>query len=161
MNKERILQAFIDLAQTELDTMLRAAQHARDSAISDEVKTQDKYDTQSTELSYLAGAQAKRAQELKTSFTLLQTLQKRIDHAPDRIVEGCVVSLKNLKSSSISHFILLPQEGGSKVDIDGQNITSLATTGPLGEELLGRSTGESFDCEINNRVFEYEILSFV
>lgn len=166
MNKKKALQAFIEISGEELDTMFRAAHHARESAICDEVKTQEKYDTQSTELSYLAGAQAQRAQELQAAFRFLKNLKKTLDDvasrdAPSRIVEGCIVSLKNLKTGSVSHLMLLPQDGGVKVEIDGQRIISLATTSPLGEELLGRCAGETFDCEINDRVFEYEVLSFV
>lgn len=159
MNRAKILEAYISITEASLAVMEKAAIHAHESAISDETKSQDKYDTQSIELSYLAGAQSKRAADLKESLRKLNLLREMIDEKPQHIVVGSLVELKNLANNSKPIYMILPIEGGLKVEVDGREISSLLATGPLAEELYGRKEAEEFEVEINNRVFQFRIES--
>lgn len=158
MDKKKVLEAMIETIRKELEVMTRAALHARESAISDEVKSQDKYDTQSVEASYLAGAQAQRSTELQTALTMLERLLDKLSTTSPVIVDGSIIELENLKRSSQHVYILLPKEGGRKLQTDEGIIFSLSSSSPLGEELIGRKAGESFEVEIDGRDFEYSIL---
>jgi transcription elongation GreA/GreB family factor len=157
-DKKVILQAFVSHFESELQMMIRAAKHARESATSDEVKSQDKYDTQSIEASYLAGAQEKRAEELKTALGITTELLKKIEAFSDRIVDGSLVVLENMDRKSQQIFFVLPRDGGHKVTVDSQSILSLSSSSPLGESLIGRRAGDSFEFEAGGRHFHYLIV---
>lgn len=161
ISKKDTLSAFIELIEKELESMLRAAEHARQSAISDEVKTQDKYDTQGLEASYLAGAQAKRAEDLRVAYNLLKRLFENLKENSAIVIEGSILTLLNEENESERTYIILPKEGGLKKEMNGITIYSLSSSSPLGSELIGRKSGENFEIEINNKIYNYSILELL
>lgn len=161
MNKKEVLEGFRDLFEKELQVMIRAALHARDSATSEEVKSQNKYDTQSIEASYLAGAQAKRAEDLRLALGSTLELLKRANEKSSVIVEGSLVLLENLEEKSRQNFLIIPRDGGNKITLGAETIVALSSLSPLGESLIGRKKGETFEFERAGREVSYEIVEIL
>lgn len=71
LDKKVILDHLIDNLKKELIEVETAAHSSRDLATADDLKSEGKYDTRAIEASYLAGAQAKRVEEIKLDIQLL------------------------------------------------------------------------------------------
>lgn len=156
MSKLNILKAVLELLQATLSDLIHTANIARDAATNEESKPENKYDTRALEASYLAGAQAKRAEELRTAINKLSVVKLREFHDEDII---SLTSLVRVTVNSLTEktFFILPNAGGSKVVVDGQEIHIITPESAVGSSLMGKTTGDDFELKINNREFEYQI----
>lgn len=126
--------------QQDLALQASAAHMARDEAISEESRAENKYDTHSQEAAYLAESQAKLAVEIGASIELYRTLPLPRLSAGDAIAIGAVVEVAPRSGSSIWYFIG-PRGGGMELNVDGREILVLTPQSPLGRQLLGKHVG--------------------
>ena len=68
MNKSALRDAIVAQLRAELALQTSAALLARDEAISEESRAENKYDTHSQEAAYLAEGQARHAAEIEASL---------------------------------------------------------------------------------------------
>ena len=122
--------------------MTGAARAAHEASIHEENIPDNKYDTLSLEASYLAQGQANRAQELKHALHAYRTLalQQFPDEAPIRLT--ALVTLEPRKGAERTLFIG-PEEGGLKIQLDGEEILVITVNSPLGNDLIGSFIGDT------------------
>lgn len=141
MNKSALRDAILAQLRAELALQVRAAQLARDEAISEESRAESKYDTHSQEAAYLAEGQAKLAGEIDESLALYSALALPA-FAPDAVIAlGAVVELTARGRSA--WYFLGPRAGGLELRIDEKEILVLTPQSPLGRQLLGKRAGDT------------------
>lgn len=158
MNKQSILNAVIKDLRAELELIERAALDAKENATSEESKADSEYDTHGIELSYLAGAQAKRAQDLVETIKHLQALELKEFSAGDAVAETALVELEGEGGDKRWYFVL-PEHGGSHLEFEGNTIHTISTAAPIAEELLEKKVGDSIEVTVKGQTHGYQILS--
>lgn len=143
--------------ESELAVVLRAAEAAREAATHEESKPEDSHDTRGLEASYLAGAQAGRAEELKRLVTVYRHMELREFKEGEPIAPGALVELD--LDGRRSHYFLVAEGGGLSVSAGGQKVLVITPQAPLGEALLGHKSGEGVEVEVQKALREYEIVS--
>ncbi len=141
MIKSALRTQILDCLQAELQLQTNAAQLARDEAISEESRAENKYDTHSQEAAYLAEGQAKLAAEVQASIALYQTLSLPDFTANTPIGLGALVELSARGGSS--WYFLGPRAGGLELTFDTHPVLLVTPQSPLGRLLIGRRVGDS------------------
>lgn len=141
MNKAHLRQAILDQLQAELAQQTAAAHLARDEAISEESRPENKYDTHSQEAAYLAEGQARLVREIADNLAHYTTLPIP-PFAPDAAIAlGAIVELRSEKAST--WYFIGPRAGGIEVAVDGRQVLVVTPQSPLGRELLGKRAGDT------------------
>lgn len=156
-NRRRaLIEAILVRLGAELDSVRAAARAAHDAATNDESKAEDQYDTRGLEASYLAGAQAKRVQELEHLIHMYRLLLQEADRpVADTIGPGSLVELQHGTQKSL--YYLVVEGGGITVELDGRPVQVITPRAPLGEALLGLRPGDPIEVEIQGHTREYEV----
>lgn len=141
MNKTDIRDAIIDQLQRELAQQTAAAHLARDEAISEESRPENKYDTHSQEAAYLAGAQAKLAQELADTIALYLALPLPATSSDAAVEIGRLVEVDTPRSPT--RYFIGPRAGGVEVTSGGKTILVITPQSPVGRALLGKRQGDA------------------
>ena len=141
MNKSLLREAILAQLRAELARQTGAALLARDEAISEESRAENKYDTHSQEAAYLAEGQARQAGEVETSLAHYAAMPLP-DFAPgDLIALGAVVELG--RGDTRAWYFLGPRAGGLELRLEGRDVLVLTPQSPLGRELLGKRAGDT------------------
>lgn len=156
MDKKKILQLFIDELNRELTTITEAAFEAREAATNEESKAENKYDTRGLEASYLAGAQAKRAGELRDFINKLSKVNIR-DYSDGSPIESTAFVKLEDEDGEEKNIFIVPREGGAKVSLDGVPVLLISPDSPLGKELWQKFVGDTFELPIKGKRKEFEI----
>lgn len=147
------------LAKIEAD--IKEAEQVNDSANayknSEDMKQEGKYDTRAIEAGYLAGAQAKRLEELKLEKRLLESMDIKQFQDSDEIAAGALIELE-INSTTQTYF-LSNTAGGSMLQVDGKTIMIISVFSPIGDAALSLKVGDSFELETPKEVREYQIKS--
>lgn len=141
MNKTALRNAILQQLEAELEQQTAAAHLARDEAISEESRPENKYDTHSQEAAYLAEGQAKLALEISQSIAAYTALPLPDYPAAAAIAVGAVVSVSAGKSQA--WYFVGPRAGGLEVTFEGRTFLVITPQSPLGRELVGKRTGET------------------
>lgn len=141
MNKSALREAILAQLRRELALQVSAAHLARDEAISEESRPENKYDTHSQEAAYLAEGQARLAGEIEASLALYTTLPLPAFGPDDAIALGAVVEVGGAGGKSTWYF-LGPRAGGMELTAENRDILVLTPQSPLGRQLLGKRVGE-------------------
>jgi transcription elongation GreA/GreB family factor len=157
MDKHKLVEHIKSALEEELATLTRAAKAARDEATHEENKPEDEFDTRSVEAAYLAGAQSKRAEELRKNLLVFRFLPVREYGPNDLICPGSLVELE-LKGTRAFYFIV-PQGGGLVTELDGKPIQVVTPMSPIGEALMGRKVGETIEVEMRGGTRSYKVIS--
>jgi transcription elongation GreA/GreB family factor len=155
LDKSAILKKLIFGLESDLAHSEKAAEAARDAAINEESKSEDKHDTRSIEAGYLAGAQRKRVSEIKELINFFKILRPEAFSKKDPVSSNALVELE-LEDQTLYYF-LLARGGGLKVEIEGHQIQTITPQTPLGESLLGMKVGDVVVVESKKSNREYEI----
>jgi len=155
MLKDFIKSELIALLEKELKELEEIANSVKEQALSSEMEQEDKWDTRRIEASYLAGAQAKRVEEVKRDLNLIKNL--------NMIATNDVVSVSNLVK--VEHeekrtlYFMTPTFSNHIVVIEGSQYNCLSIHSPLGKELIGYEHGDIAELEAPSGIQEYEIIS--
>lgn len=141
VNKSVFRDAILAHLRAELALQTTAAQLARDEAISEESRPQNKYDTHSQEAAYLAEGQARLAGEIEASLAHYAALPLPEFAPGDVIALGALVELD--APGKGAWYFLGPRAGGIELSVDGREILVLTPQSPLGRQLLGRRAGDT------------------
>lgn len=155
MDKQKLIEQIIAKLEQELNAVTQAAKAAHEAATHEESKPEDQYDTRGLESSYLAGAQAHRAVELKQLITQFRNLPVREFKESDRVELGALVELQ--LNGKLYFYFLVAQGGGLSASFDGRIVQVITPHAPLGEELLDRKIGDTVEVEAQGVVREYEV----
>ncbi|PLX86705.1 MAG: transcription elongation factor GreAB [Desulfuromonas sp.] len=157
MNKERILQHIVKKLSGDLDLLLQAAKTAHQASTHEENVPDNKYATLALEASYIAQAQANRAQEIRCALEAYRKLPLLDfpDDAPIRL--SALVTLEDGDGNRKTLFIG-PQSGGLKVEKGGGEIVVITPDSPVGRELLGKEAGDVVEMRSGASKREWEIV---
>jgi len=140
VNKRAIIQKITDQLVGELEVYFRAAHASRTEATHESSKAENKYDTRGLEASYLARGQSKQAAELEAAIAEFARLGARKFADGDAIAVGALVELEHGGESSF--YFLGPRAGGTEVLHDRKEILVITPQSPLGEQLMGKKSGD-------------------
>ncbi len=157
MNKEKILQIIIETLSSDLAVLLKAAKAAHDASIHEENIPDNKYATLSLEASYIAQAQANRAQEIKVALEAYRNLHLKPFDEDSAIYLSALVTLETEDGVEKKVFIG-PEAGGLKVQAEGAEIVVITPSSPVGRGVIGKFVGDVVDLRIGNSTREFEIV---
>jgi len=140
MNKRAIIQKITAKLVGELEVYFRAAQFSRAEATHESNKAENKYDTRGLEASYLARGQSKQAAELEAAIAEFEKLGVKKFAPGDAIATGALVELEHGGESFF--YFLGPRAGGTEIMHDKKEILVITPQSPLGEQLIGKKTGD-------------------
>ena len=140
MNKRALIKKITAKLTGELEVYFRAAQFARAEATHEQNKAEHKYDTRGLEASYLARGQSRQAAEIEAAIAEFEKLAAHKFTDADPINLGAVVVLEI--GGETVHYFLGPRAGGTEIVHDRKEILVITPQSPLGEQLMGRKTGD-------------------
>ncbi len=141
MNKSDLREAILRELRQELARQTSAAQLARDEAISEESRAENKWDTHSQEAAYLAEGQARLAAEIGGNIEFYAGLPLPDFAADAPIALGALVELE--ARGKHAWYFLGPRAGGLALVADTRTILVVTPQSPLGRQLIGKRTGDT------------------
>ena len=160
MIKRKVLDLVITEVLERFHVLTAAAEDAKDAATNEESKAENKYDTRGLEASYLAGAQAKRAQELKESLYHLQKIQDSDLKIKSQAELLSFITLE-CEDGFIKKLFILPVQGGIKINLDGDFIQTITLTSPLGRALFKKTLGDEIELKQAGKMKVYELIEIL
>jgi transcription elongation GreA/GreB family factor len=140
LNKRAIIKKIIVRLTEELQVYFRAAQFSRAEATHESSKAESKYDTRGLEASYLARGQSKQAAEIEAAIAEFEKLPAKKFTAAEPIGLGALVELE---TGGENHFYFIgPRAGGTEILHDKKEILVITPQSPLGEQLMGKKSGD-------------------
>ncbi len=143
MDKAFLLSELKQRLSAELRTARAAAAEAAEGATHAEAKPENQYDTRGLEQSYLAGAQAARAEVLAVSMRSLEGYTPPGPGPGGRAVLGSAVRVDG--PQGVRGYFLLDVGGGTKISAGEETWWVLSPLSPLGQRLLGCRPGDEFE----------------
>ncbi len=158
MTKKDIHKRFVAKITSELEAITASAKKSFATATSDEHRAEHKYDTFKLEESFLARGQAKRVDELAAALESLQLLPLKKLHATSLIQLGALVRLRSSEGENRA-FLFCAAAGGETIDVQGEEIIIVTARSPLGQAVLGKTVGATFDFKIGPTTHTYAVVS--
>lgn len=155
IDKKIIVKELIEKLERELKEIEQAAKSAKDLATSNESKSEGKYDTRAIEAGYLAGAQAKRVEEIKLDIQMLEELDTQLESESLQLGSLGLIKHNNIEKL----YFLSSTSGGSILSINEKSILVISVFSPIGDAALGFKKGEVFEVETPREIREYEVLA--
>lgn len=158
MNKRKLLDLILEELKANLQSLVDSALIAKEAATGEESKAENKYDTRGLEASYLAGAQAKRVEELRESIYKLQRINLRDFTENEAVALSAGVKVL-IDDETEKNFFILPSSGGHKVMMEGVTYHVITPESPVGRLFIGKRVHDAFQVKINQKTLAYEIVS--
>lgn len=142
-----------EIERTELarQASLKDAQEAEGAMIS-------RYDTFLEEAQYLAGGQNKRLLEAQGVVSLLDSLLRRDVGTTVQAVVGSVVSIEEIDTGEIRNFLIVFDGAGGETfsypSKDGETISVVSPSSPIGKALFGKKKGDDIECQVLGGMWE-------
>src|SRR5271154_1373703 len=156
MNKRAIIKKIIARLTDELEIYFRAAKFSRAEATHESSKAESKYDTRGLEASYLARGQSKQAAEIETAIAEFEKLPVKNFGAGDPIGLGALVELET-GGENLFYFIG-PRAGGTEILHEKKEILVISPQSPMGEQLLGKKSGDKLQLNFGGEIRASKIL---
>lgn len=157
MDKKALIKNLILQISNELEALKLAAQSTYNEATHEESRAENKYDTRGLEASYLAGAQAKRVDELSEALGILKTVHIREFERNDPIALTALVQIK--QNEKRSFLLIMPKAGGQSLQFENQTIQVITPQSPLGALLIGKRVDDEIELHRGNTKMLCEILT--
>jgi len=157
VNKRAIVKKIIARLTEELQVYFRAAQFSRAEATHESSKAESKYDTRGLEASYLARGQSKQAAELEAAIAEFEKLPAKKFAAAEPIGLGALVELET-GGENLFYFIG-PRAGGMEILHEKKEILVITPQSPLGEQLMGKKSGDKLQLKLGGEIRAARILS--
>lgn len=142
MQKPAIVAALISELKDGLHATINAQRDAADYATNDESRAREKYETQSTEASYLARGQAAHAEELALALEYFETHQEQFSQPHTKADLG---SLVEVDLNGYREWLFIAKKaGGHAIPYEGHEVTVITPESPVGGQLLNQVAGIRF-----------------
>ena len=142
----------------ELESITVAAKASFATATSDEHRAENKYDTFRLESSFLARGQAKRVEELTSALESLQMLPLQELHNTSPIQLGALIRLR-AEDGAVRVLLFGFAAGGETILADGEEVVIVTSRSPLGQAVLGKTVGDTFEFKMGNASHTFAVLS--
>lgn len=159
MNKKELIKHLIELTKVNLQIAVEAAQNTYDIATHEENKAENKYDTRGLEASYLAGAQALRVADIKSTLTSYEGIEIKSFKNDSKIALSALIEVCTQSKNTL--VLLMPKGGGQILNFENKQIQVITPDSPLGKQLIGRTTGDIFEITMGSLKKEYEIINLI
>ncbi len=157
IDKKQWISAFVKTLEAEIQVLKTAALATLEAATNEESKPENEYDTRALEAGYLAGAQAKRVNEIEAVIQQFHTLNFKNFASHEAIALTALVELK--LDGKLGRFLVLPSGGGLSSKIGHESIQILTPVSAMGESIMGLEVGDVAEFEIGERARTCEIIS--
>ena len=157
LNKSKLLEHIIDALQDSLAVLEKAARASHAEATHESSKAENKYDTRGLEAAYLAGGQARQAAEILKSLKAYASFSVKEFEATDAIDLSALVELET--AGDVETYFIGPCSGGLEVNYKDTEITVITPHSPLGQQLMGKKTGQRWTANFNGSRMNYRIVS--
>lgn len=154
-DKRAVRDALRAALSRALEAMAEAARQTREGAVHEESRAEGDKDMRSTEQSYLARGQAMRAEGLAEELTRLEATPLRAYGDEDPIGPGALVRVSVEEAERV--FFVVPQGGGTELDVGGVRVTVVTPRSPVGAALIGRRAGDDFELPLRGAIREWLI----
>lgn len=158
--KKTLMASILEVLNANLESLISTAHEAKSAATNSESKPENKYDTRGLEASYLAGAQAKRSQELEKVIFNLKSL-KLGEFPKNAAVDLTAVVKLQVSGDTMKYFFMLPYAGGLKVSWNSKDFQVITPESPLGSKLKGKKVGDEFALKVKTQDIDYEIIDLI
>jgi hypothetical protein len=148
LSKEQVVALVVGKLMAEREMIGKAALAAHEAATNAESKAEDQYDTRGLEASYLAGAQAKRAEEIDEAIRFFRT-------APPKELRLARVEC----AGRTQDYLIARAGGGMSVVSGGKTIQVITPDSPFGGELAASQVGDTIEMEARGTTREYDVIS--
>jgi hypothetical protein len=156
IDKRALVEAVKERLTAELARSTGQALDAAAGATHVENSAEGDKDMRATEASYVARGHAERVQALKESLVKLGAMPLREFLKGDLISGSAIVDIQN--GERIRRYFLVPVAGGERIEPEGVEVSTLATTSPLGFALLGLREGDDVEVATPSGARVYEVL---
>jgi transcription elongation GreA/GreB family factor len=157
IKKMELLAHIVEALHNNLAVLDKAARASLAEATHESSKAENKYDTRGLEAAYLAGGQARQAREILESIKVYSALHLKEFGATEPIDFSAVVELETERT--IGTYFIGPHSGGLEVEYEGAEITVITPQSPLGQQLMGKNTGQRWTANFNGSRRSYRIVS--
>ncbi|MCA9564461.1 MAG: GreA/GreB family elongation factor [Myxococcales bacterium] len=157
MDKNEIIELIMRTMMEESEAIHHAASAARDGATHEESAAEDRYDTRALELSYLAGAQASRAEWLRNVASFFRNWRPGAFQEGDYIRPGCLIEVES--EHGRRWLLLAPVGGGERVTYQDHEVSVVTPESPIGQELIGLEPGDDFELTLDGHTLDHEVLT--
>lgn len=154
IDKKIILEKLIENLRKELREVENAAKSTRDLVTSDDLRSEGKYDTRAIEASYLASAQLKRVEEIKTDIQMLEETELI---STNKTQLGSLALIEH--KGNERYYFLTSTSGGTMLTVAENTILVISVFSPLGNGALGLQADESFEVETPKELRTYTIIN--
>ena len=156
MIKSKILLKLEQLLLGNIEKAGEAFRSSYEYTTKGDIKSDGKYDTRATEAGYLASAQKRRLEELKTDLNQLRALPIRDLSSNQSVAVGALMELECEKKTS--HYFISPSFGGETLEVEGISIHIISQKSPLSIAAFGLEQDDSFELETPRGLKVYYIL---
>lgn len=150
--KQQVVEALRVALRDELAAVERVAAMARDEVGNSETKSEGKYDTRSTEASYLARGQAWRVVELRRLVAWIEAFEPQ---PREQVTIGALVRVEP------GGWLFLAPVGGHTVSVGDQRVRVISPASPLGQAMGELEAGDAFEVETPRGEIDHEVLEVV
>ena len=157
MNKSEILLKLEELLLESIEKALEVYRSSYEYTTKGDIKSDGKYDTRGTEAGYLAGAQKKRVEELKSDLNRLKALSMRDFSSDQGVAVGALMELECEKKTS--YYFISPSLGGETLKIEETSIQIISQNSPISTAAFGLNQDDSFELETPRGLKVYNIVS--
>jgi transcription elongation GreA/GreB family factor len=155
VDKPSLIAAIAAQLEAQLQTLVRSVQSARENATHEESKPENEYDTRGLEASYLAGAQAARAEQLRLELGQLRELPTRAWKKGEPAAPGALVELEDEDGKKGQYLLALCR--GMNLQVAGKAVVVVNVASPMGRELLGKREGDDLEVEVRGEARGYGV----
>jgi len=157
MEKGQLIKQIIASLSESLGLLEKAARASHAEATHESSKAESKYDTRGIEAAYLAGGQARQAKEILDSIEIYSALAT-MDFAPDAPID--LTALVELDADGTrSIYFIGPRNGGLEIEHQRKEITVITPQSPLGQNLMGKKSGQRWTAKLGGAIAKYHIVS--
>lgn len=140
-DKKRVIEKVVERLGEDVALYLRAARTAAAEATDEQSKAENKYDTRGLEASYLARGQSRQAAEVERALAIFSGWLARLPGSTDVVGEGSLVCMGEGRGKA--WYLVAPCAGGTEVACEGEEVTVITPSSPLGRTLCGRKAGDT------------------
>ncbi|MCP4805686.1 MAG: GreA/GreB family elongation factor [Proteobacteria bacterium] len=147
--KPGVVTELTRVLREELAAVERVAAMARDEVGNSETKAEGKYDTRSTEASYLARGQAWRVVELRRLVAWIEAFEPT---PREQVSIGALVHVEP------GGWLFVAPVGGHTVTVDGVRVRAISPASPLGQAMAELEDGDGFQVQTPRGEIDHEVL---